>query len=109
MTGRYDEDYSDPRQYCAHGTFIGSWWGPDYMCYYCETGESPPTPLQVDNRAFARRLHDARKDMEGFDALTAHLARSPYNARIAQALVDCVTEQGWPKAIWFCRRQEVFR
>ena len=38
--GRYDEDYSDPRQYCVHGTFIGSWWGPDYLCGYCEAGVS---------------------------------------------------------------------
>lgn len=34
----YDEDYNDPRQRCPHGTFIGSWWGPDYLCGYCEDG-----------------------------------------------------------------------
>jgi len=32
----YDEDYDDPRQRCRHGNFIGSWWGPDYMCGDCE-------------------------------------------------------------------------
>jgi hypothetical protein len=36
--GNYDEDYSDPAQRCKHGTFIGSWWGPDYMCHWCELG-----------------------------------------------------------------------
>jgi hypothetical protein len=36
----YDADFSDPRQYCKHGTFIGSWWGPDYLCGYCEMGVS---------------------------------------------------------------------
>lgn len=36
----YDEDYQDPEQRCIHGTFIGSWWGPDYLCGYCEDGTS---------------------------------------------------------------------
>jgi len=34
----YDADHNDPRQFCRHGTFIGSWWGPDYMCHACEMG-----------------------------------------------------------------------
>jgi hypothetical protein len=34
----YDADHSDARQYCKHGTWIGSWWGPDYMCGACEDG-----------------------------------------------------------------------
>jgi len=34
----YDADHDDPRQYCIHGTFIGSWWGPDYLCPACEQG-----------------------------------------------------------------------
>lgn len=36
----YDADHSDNSQYCIHGTFIGSWWGPDYLCGYCEDGVS---------------------------------------------------------------------
>ena len=35
----YDADVADPSQYCRHGTFIGSWWGPDYLCGACEMGE----------------------------------------------------------------------
>lgn len=34
----FDADVTDPSQYCRHGTFIGSWWGPDYMCHMCEMG-----------------------------------------------------------------------
>jgi len=34
----WDWDYSDPRQYCKHGNFIGSWWGPDILCGDCEDG-----------------------------------------------------------------------
>lgn len=36
---RYDWDRSDPAQYCRHGTFIGSWWGPDLLCARCELGD----------------------------------------------------------------------
>lgn len=35
--GGYDADRDDPSQYCKHGTFIGSWWGPDYLCGQCES------------------------------------------------------------------------
>lgn len=34
----YDADVSDPSQYCKHGTFIGSNWGPDYQCGACNDG-----------------------------------------------------------------------
>jgi hypothetical protein len=36
---KYDWDHNDSRQYCKHGTFIGSWWGPDLMCMECELGD----------------------------------------------------------------------
>lgn len=26
--------------HCVHGTFVGNWAGPDYMCGYCEMGVS---------------------------------------------------------------------
>lgn len=32
----YDGDLDDPSQRCKHGTFIGSHWGPDYLCPACE-------------------------------------------------------------------------
>lgn len=34
----YDADVGDPSQYCKHGTFIGSDWGPEYLCGRCEDG-----------------------------------------------------------------------
>lgn len=36
---RWDWDYDDPSQYCRHGAFIGSWWGPDILCLRCELGD----------------------------------------------------------------------
>jgi hypothetical protein len=35
----YDADHTDASQYCRHGTWIGSWWGPDYLCPRCEMGD----------------------------------------------------------------------
>lgn len=32
----YGGDLSDPTQRCKHGTFIGTWAGPDYLCPACE-------------------------------------------------------------------------
>jgi hypothetical protein len=34
----FDWDRDAPEQYCHHGTFIGSWWGPDVLCGFCEDG-----------------------------------------------------------------------
>jgi hypothetical protein len=34
----FDWDRNDDSQYCVHGTFIGSWWGPDLLCPQCELG-----------------------------------------------------------------------
>ena len=37
---RWDWDQEDSSQCCQHGTFIGSWWGPDILCWACEDGLS---------------------------------------------------------------------
>jgi hypothetical protein len=44
----FDWDKSDSSQYCEHGTFIGSWWGPDLMCGRCEGGHNPNTDWEVE-------------------------------------------------------------
>lgn len=54
----YDEDRSDERQYCVHGTFIGSWWGPDYLCGYCEMGV---TTYDLARGAVAQSRQQIRK------------------------------------------------
>lgn len=45
MSGEYISDQEDQEGYfgyddthCIHGTFVGGWAGPDYMCYHCEMG-----------------------------------------------------------------------
>lgn len=54
----YDADHDDPRQYCEHGTFIGSWWGPDYLCGWCEMGVSVDE-MRALHRAQAQREAEA--------------------------------------------------
>ncbi len=34
-----EEDMNIQTVYCKHGTYIGTWDGPDYMCNFCENGE----------------------------------------------------------------------
>ena len=36
---QWDWDITDDSQYCKHGKFIGSWWGPDILCGHCELGD----------------------------------------------------------------------
>lgn len=36
----WDWDKNDKSQYCEHGNFIGSHWGPDILCQDCENGTS---------------------------------------------------------------------
>lgn len=47
MDGSYISDQEDQEDYlgydathCEHGTFVGGWAGPDYMCHWCEDGVS---------------------------------------------------------------------
>jgi len=74
----YDADHTDDRQYCRHGTFIGSWWGPDYMCGWCESGEEPPTPEEYE----AMRLERLKGIEAEFDRITTSIANT-------------MREQGW--------------
>jgi hypothetical protein len=73
----HDEDYDDPRQRCQHGTFIGSWWGPDYLCGRCEDGVSVHEMHRIlaEQRAWrwqARAVYDAMVAV-----LSRALQRSP--------------------------------
>lgn len=40
---RWDWDRGDPTQYCRHGSFIGSFWGPDILCGMCESMNDDPS------------------------------------------------------------------
>jgi len=34
-----EQDRSNADHYCEHGNFIGSPYGGDYLCHWCELGE----------------------------------------------------------------------
>jgi hypothetical protein len=63
---RYDWDQADSRQYCEHGTFIGSAWGPDLMCSKCEMGwtlEDDLAEAQAQNVRLAGSVKGAEQAM----------------------------------------------
>lgn len=60
MDGTWISDQEDQEGYlgyddthCEHGTFVGGWAGPDYMCHWCEQG------ISVEELR-ATREHNAR-------------------------------------------------
>lgn len=89
----YDEDHSDPRQFCQHGTFIGSWWGPDYMCGLCEDGVTVAEMLQGQA---AERVRRAKANMSECELVVRVVTdamrnqRLPYDAGVAQAMTNVV-------------------
>ena len=63
MDGEYISDQQDQTEYygydsthCEHGTFVGGWAGPDYMCHYCEMGVSLEDVQEMRKVAEQRRL-----------------------------------------------------
>jgi hypothetical protein len=69
----YDADHQDNSQYCQHGTFIGSWWGPDYLCGWCEDGISVAEVREIhkaQRRAQIEKLAETERNV---------LAALPFN------------------------------
>lgn len=69
----YDGDTNDPKQHCRHGTFIGSWWGPDILCGACEMGDEDEAEWAAAQAAEAAKprcqwsVDMPSMDGEGFD------------------------------------------
>lgn len=66
----YDWDQSRDDQHCEHGTFIGSWWGPDLMCQWCEGGVSV---AEMHAYYAAQRQREYDKAVERWDGMAAAL------------------------------------
>ena len=71
---------SDSR-YCAHGTYIGDPYGPDYLCHYCEAGYS-------DEEYAALRLWDLKRP------ILQMLFRQQRHLRAACQMLDVVRDAG---------------
>lgn len=79
----YDADLTDPRQRCEHGTFIGSWWGPDYLCQWCELGISADEVRAAELEYQAERLARAE---ERYARLVATLEATIYDGAVLAQL-----------------------
>jgi hypothetical protein len=86
----YDADHTDDSQYCRHGTFIGSWWGPDYLCQWCELGEEPPTLEEIEEM----RIEGLKVKEAEFDRMVASVTSTMrsqgyrYWTALAQGIYD---------------------
>tara|TARA_Y100000034_G_C6872545_1_gene398583 strand:- start:399 stop:758 length:360 start_codon:yes stop_codon:yes gene_type:complete len=59
----YDGDLCDDDQRCEHGIFIGSSWGPDILCGYCEEGISAE---EMERSILLDRRYDERRYLRMF-------------------------------------------
>jgi hypothetical protein len=92
----YDADHEDSSQYCQHGTFIGSWWGPDYLCQWCEDGISAAEMRRI---LIAERRYEAEQRLAQFDRLVAafqdQVPERGFQARWATFLLDIAEDRHW--------------
>lgn len=87
----YDADHDDPRQYCKHGTFIGSWWGPDYLCMDCELGTTDREYVLGSlhqSIAYQRNMLAKIYPFTDEDVLVNFQQVFPYNVHLATFLVE---------------------
>jgi hypothetical protein len=88
----FDWDYQDDSQRCEHGTFIGSSWGPDVLCGWCESGV---TAAEVAEYHRAAQLRSDRDLVARGENLYHIATEMPYSARLATALVNILTGPEW--------------
>lgn len=86
MEQDYDEmvGFGRDGHYCKHGTYVGGWAGPDYLCGACEMGadtlvsvteyrcsirgDSNGKPIRWDGRWFADKA-EAQADADAWSSL----------------------------------------
>tara|TARA_Y100001949_G_scaffold162077_1_gene154904 strand:- start:76 stop:552 length:477 start_codon:yes stop_codon:yes gene_type:complete len=92
----YDGDLSDPSQRCEHGTFTGSWWGPDYMCGMCEDGVSQEDVLEscvaAATRAKDHFLRLVFGDAGTGDCLYRALGGIGWTSSLGEALIATLSD-----------------
>lgn len=81
----YDADHDDPSQYCIHGTWVGSWWGPDYLCSWCEAGVSV---ADMEAAILAQQGHRLAAIEASVDRMLAAVCAVPSSTR-TRALTMC--------------------
>jgi hypothetical protein len=90
----YDADHDDPSQYCIHGTWIGSWWGPDYLCGYCEMGVTVKEMQIAAKRAKKRRAVREMQEYEKIRKLMQDMVPTHgFDTRLAGLLIGLVEQR----------------
>lgn len=81
-----EHQYGD--EYCIHGTYVGWWGGPDYMCGYCEDGisiyeyalmgarEKIRKDSKYGRRTLGMEFIKGIQEMDGYDYLSEDAQRS---------------------------------
>ena len=86
----YDGDRQDASQYCEHGKYVGSWWGPDILCGYCESGISALDLMKGELEYAEKRLQDFSRlvigDSVGGPSLNRSLGGIDWESPMGQAL-----------------------
>lgn len=100
---RWDWDQSDDSQYCQHGTFIGSWWGPDILCGWCEDGISY---RQMRRWQKAAKRREFAQEAERMDAAFAAIRSSTgYSSGLATWFANYIMDHVLPKYPEWVKRE----
>lgn len=121
----WDWDRDDPRQYCHHGKFIGSWWGPDILCFDCEIGEDPTLnemmqsiQVRIDKyENYIEYLKDIilysldliEKDVDGYRFISdfnPHLEKMMNDYKASKSYLVNQKQEVYDKYIEFCKDPE---
>ncbi len=104
----YDADHEDPSQYCIHGTWIGSWWGPDYICQWCEDGYSAE---EAELCRLNMSIRNAKTEGEigmWINFVDQHLPNIEFRASMATHVVNLLLTDTYQEAI-VARRRKILR
>jgi hypothetical protein len=109
MSGEYISDQQDQSEYyghdathCEHGTFVGGWDGPDYLCQWCEDGvaleEYQAIGRERESRAFRHQAvwdHRAKVIVKYHDAEETGAATQAQFDDIVRATIWLVKRDTW--------------
>jgi hypothetical protein len=89
----YDGDTDNPNQYCKHGTFIGSWWGPDYLCGWCEDGVSvADMKAALTEQRIHRQITHVKGMIRVYGVVLRSMAPLPYDPALATNITSVMIE-----------------
>lgn len=94
-----DEAYDDLNEesfYCEHGKYIGSPYGPDYLCQWCEDGVSAAEYAAIMRERAIRDLREAEAGHERLIRAVQH-QQPGKRYRVMLALIDYQLEYVIPK------------